>query len=104
MRCLGRGWSLALVRVGKPSNWRRPAWLWFYCICPSSDVYKSAAHSGSLSENVDLGLMTARSATVEGIDMLVQELKEAVEKLTGTPVKDVQPADEECLRVILADD
>ena len=36
--------------------------------------------------------------------MLVQEFKLAVEKLTGTPVKDVQVADEECLRVILADD
>jgi hypothetical protein len=48
--------------------------------------------------------MTARAATAEGIDMLLQKFKEAVENLTGTPVKDVQPVDEECLGVTLADD
>jgi len=53
---------------------------------------------------VDTGLIPARLATEEGIDMLVQEFKDAVEKLTGTPVKDVQPTDEECLRAILTDD
>ncbi len=36
--------------------------------------------------------------------MLVEEFKTAANNLTGTPVKDVEPVDDQCLLAILADD
>jgi hypothetical protein len=46
----------------------------------------------------------ALAPTAGEVPMLVDEFKRAAQNLTGTPVKDVQQIDYQCLREILADD